>query len=414
MTLPPRHLRLAIFLLILGACIQRPTVDETPSQGPEGEWASWRGPNRDGTVAVEGLDPSWQRGEPRQIWRRKLGEGFGSPAIAGDRVFVLFARGTEEYLAALEAQTGDEIWRHTVGETLVDRTGNGPRTTPAVADGMVYAMGTRHLVAIDADKGDEKWRVALAEPPLWGFSSSPLLLDDLLVVHAQVPGNEAPVTALHRDDGTIAWQAGQGLPGYASPLLVELHGRRQILAFIGGGLLALEPQSGRLLWSHPWRTSYGVNAADPVFYPPDKIFISSGYDTGAALLEVRTTGSGYETSELWSTRSMKNHFSSSVRVGDHLYGFDNASLKAIDLTDGSTQWRQRGFGKGSLLLAGDRLLVLGDEGSLALVEPSPERYLEHGRIQALDTGSWSPPALAGRWLYLRDHQEIVCLDLAER
>jgi outer membrane protein assembly factor BamB len=368
-------------------------------------------------VVVEGLARSWKSGEPKEIWRRKLGEGFGGIAVVEGRAHVLFAKGRREFLVALDAQGGEELWRLELGETLSDRTGNGPRTTPAVADGVVYALGTHWVVAVDASSGQELWRVGLGEPPQWGFSSSPLLVGDLVIFQAVVPaGGEAdaeaaPVTALRRADGSVAWRAGRGSTGYSSPLFTELFGRPQVLAFVGEELLALEPESGEVLWRHPWKTSYGVNAADPVLYPPDRIFLSSGYDTGAALLRVMAEGEGFAVEELWRTRQMKNHFSSSVRHGDHLYGFDNGTLKCLDLVDGSDCWRHRGFGKGSLVLADDLLIVLGDEGTLALVEPSPERYHELGSVRALESGSWTPPSLAGRWLYLRDHREIACLDL---
>ena len=412
---------LLLLLALLTACPNRPALDDSPPRGPGGEWTSWRGPNGDGTIAVQGLADDWNRHEPREVWRRTLGEGFGGIAVAADRAFVLFAEGSTEYLVALSARDGSELWRLKLGDTLLDRTGNGPRTTPTVDTNsvpqVVYAVGTHRIVAVNAEAGGELWRAELAPPPLWGFSSSPLLVDDLLVVHAAVPDPSgappAPVTAFRRIDGSVVWRAGQGLPGYASPQRVTLHGRSQILSFTGEGLLALVPESGEVLWHHSWKTSYGVNAADPVLYPPDKIFISSGYDTGAALLQVTLQGERFVAEELWTSRAMKNHFSSSVRVGDHLYGFDNATLKAIDLTDGSTRWRHRGFGKGSLLVVNERLVVLGDEGSLALVESNPEKYNELGSVKALDHGSWTPPSLAGQWLYLRDHQEIVCLNLAQ-
>ena len=415
----PRLWTAALFLALVVACADRPVVHEGPVEGPGGEWPGWRGSQRDGTVTVEGLDRRWENGEPKEIWRRKLGEGFGGIAVMDERAYVLFAKGNREFLTALDGLDGKELWRLELGETLSDRTGNGPRTTPAVVEGVVYALGTHQVVAVDADSGEELWAVGLAEPPLWGFSSSPLVVGEWVIFQAVVPSpgddaaEPAPVTALHRADGSVAWRAGRGPTGYASPLFTELFGRPKVLAFVGEELLALVPETGEVLWRHRWKTSYGVNAADPVLYPPNRIFLSSGYDTGGALLQVRDEGNGFRVEELWTTREMKNHFSSSVRHGDHLYGFDNATLKCLDLVDGSNCWRHRGFGKGSLVLADDLLIVLGDEGTLALVEPTPEGYQELGSVRALESGSWTPPSLAGRWLYLRDHREIVCLDLSD-
>ncbi len=196
-----------------------------------------------------------------------------------------------------------------------------------------------------------------------------------------------------------------------APLQVTLAGERQIISFIGTGLAGLDSETGERRWFHPWNTSYGVNAADPIFLPPDRFFLSSGYGTGASLIKLAAGAESFAVETLWQNRQMKNHFSSSVRVGDHIYGFDNGTLKCLEIASGETCWRKRGFGKGSLIVAADHLLVLGDEGSLAWVEATAEGYREQGRVKALNEGGWAPPSLAGTRLYLRDAQEIVCLNL---
>ena len=409
-----RKATLLLALWILGTslgCTNTPAVDEAPETGPSGDWAQWRGPNRDGLANSSGLLATWGRGEPRQIWRRTIGQGFAGIAVAGGSVFTLQADGDEETLLALDARNGNELWQVSLGETLRESHGDGPRSTPTVDGGTVYALSSHgRLAAVSAATGQLLWEALLDPPPTWGYSASPLVEGELVIVNGSL--QSAAVLAFDKSSGEIAWTAESGHPGYSSPMALTLGGERQVISFIGSGLVGLAPESGALRWSQPWATSYSVNAADPIFLPPDRFFISSGYDTGASLLRVARTGDDFEAKELWRNRAMKNHFSSSVRVEGHIYGFDNATLKCIAVDDGEPCWRQRGFGKGSLIGADGQLIILGDEGTLALVEPTPEEYREKGRVKALSEGGWAPPVLAGEWLYLRDAHEIVCLNLA--
>ena len=383
-----------------------------PTHGPDGEWTQWRGPHRNGRVEIEGLRADWQTTPPPILWRRALGEGFGGIAVAEGRVLVLYADGRQEALAALDARSGESLWELPFGRTFRENHGDGPRTTPLVAGGTVYSLGSRRLVAATLEDGQLRWSRDLDEPPQWGFAASPLLHDGRLIVQGWLKGDEGTVFALDPATGTTLWSAESGHPGYASPLAAELAGRPQILSFLANGLTALDPTTGERLWQHPWSTAYGVNAADPVLVGNDRVFISSGYDSGACLVRVTPGAEGpLAVRELWRNRRMKNHFSSSVAVGPILYGFDTANLVAFDLETGEHLWRQRGLGKGSLVVADDHLLVLGEEGQLVLVEATPDEYHELGRLQILDHGSWTPPTLAGHWLFARDHHDIVAVDL---
>lgn len=409
-----RRIVFAGYLLLALGCGDHPGEKFTPPSDPGDDWPQWRGAHRDGQAAADGLLDSWGRGEPREIWRRELGAGFSSLSIAEGRVLTLFAQGPQEFLIALETRTGDEIWRYPIGQTLIDSTGSGPRSTPTIDRGVVYFLGTGRAVAVTAEDGRELWSRTLAEPPLWGFSSSPLLTNRLMIFHAEVVAEEGgggAVTALDRITGKVVWTAESGHPGYASPRQIELGGKPHLLSFLGAGLVGLDPATGERLWHYPWSTAYSVNAADPLFLPPDRIFVSSGYDNGSSLIRIHPEADRFRVEELWSTRGMKNHFSTSVAVGEYLYGFDNATLRCLALADGQNQWSKRGFGKGSLIVAGDKLLVLGDNGTLALVMATPEAYRELGSVEALDAGSWTPPSIAGSWLFARDHREIVALYL---
>ena len=408
-------------------------TDNPPTTGPGGEWTQWRGPSRDGKVIAEGLLDHWGNRLPRVLWRRTLGAGFGGLAVADDRALVLHTQGRNESLSCLDARSGETVWELDLGRSFFGGQGNGPRTTPLVVGDTVFAVASRRVVAVALADGTLRWSRQLDDPPQWGFSSSPLLDEGRLIFHGWLAGGgpahhrdpaegasasdgvaeNGAIVALDPADGTTLWTAEPGHPGYASPLVASLAGRRQVVSFIGSGLVALDPSSGERLWDFPWATAYGVNAADPVLVGDDRVFVSSGYDSGSALVRVHADGESLAVEEIWRQPRMKNHFSSSVVDGDVLYGFDTANLVAFDLETTEHLWRQRGFGKGSLVLTGDRLLVLGEEGLLALVEATPDAYRERGKLQILDHGSWTPPTLAGTWLLARDHHDVVCLDLGE-
>jgi outer membrane protein assembly factor BamB len=208
------------------------------------------------------------------------------------------------------------------------------------------------------------------------------------------------------------WKSESDIPGYSAPIAITVSGVRQILVFTGSGLVSVAPADGKFFWRYDWETRYDVNAATPVFIPPDKIFISSGYGKGAALLQTQAGNGKATMQEVWKSREMKNHFSSSILHNNYLYGFDDAFLTCLDIASGQPKWQQRGFNKGSLLYADGHLIVLGEYGNLALVEATPAGYKEKGNAQILKGRCWTMPTLAGGKLYLRNQSEMLCLEVA--
>ncbi|MFP5286902.1 MAG: PQQ-binding-like beta-propeller repeat protein, partial [Thermoanaerobaculia bacterium] len=194
--------------------------------------------------------------------------------------------------------------------------------------------------------------------------------------------------------------------GYSAPIAITVRGVRQVIVFTADAILSISPKDGRLFWRSGWKTDYDVNAATPIFLPPDKLFVSSGYGTGSALLQINRTN----VVEVWRSKDMKNQFSSSVLHNGVIYGFDNATLKAMDAATGAERWKQRGFGHGSLILAGGHLVVLSDRGKLALVQATPEAYRELGTAQVLEGKCWTAPSLADGRLYVRNEEQLIALD----
>lgn len=409
--------------------------------GADAGWPQFRGPQRDGISPASGLPTVWPEAGPRVRWRQGVGAGFSEVAIAGRRLYVLQVLGDAEFAVALDDPSGRELWRTELGPRFDSHFGNGPRATPVVLDRLLYiltAAGT--LQALDARNGALRWRVDLVAEhggrvPEHGYAASPLVIDDLVLVEAGGTDGRAFV-ALDRLSGAVRWTVEEGLAGYASGIEVTIDGVRQAVfaRTMANEVVSLRPD-GEVLWRYAWPAGA---IGTPLFVPPDRIFVSASEDpgdlrsatrvieetghtmmrkfsgedvSGALMLEVVTTGGKMSVHPVWSSRSIKNQFSSSVLLEDHIYGFDRATLRCVSAATGELRWSRRGFGRGSLIAAGGMLYVLGEDGTLALVEATPAGYLEKGRFSALKGRSWTAPALAGRRLYLRNLEEMACIDL---
>jgi outer membrane protein assembly factor BamB len=427
-------------------------------------WSQFRGPLRDGTTSPAGLAAAWPASGPVERWRRPIGSGFSSVVVAGGRAYTMDAGKGEEAVLAFDAASGEPAWRTVVGVPMASEFGDGPRSTPAVVAGTLYAISSQsRLLALDAASGKLIWDRDLTqfEPmPRFGYAMSPLVVDGLVIVEVGTkdlvdkakaelaakadpaaaaptgtepavdpsadPNAPAPppppppfpppigaVAAFDAASGELRWRGGfGGGASYASPVLAELAGVRQ-LVYSRGTRVAGLGLDGKLLWQHETIPRSAI--AMPLVLPGDVVFVSASDDAfgGLAIAVSRDAAGQWQTREVWAERLMRNHFNSSVRVGDALYGFDNGTFRCLDSKTGARRWAQRGFGKGSLVAAGDLLYVLGDDGGLALVRATPEAFREAGRVQALSGKTWTSPSLANGMLYLRDHQQIVAYDVRE-
>ncbi len=383
------------------------------------DWPQFRGVSRDGIAHSSGLRNQWPEEGPNVLWRVPLGEGFSGVAVSDNRLYTLYAEGETEYAACFDPANGKLLWRHPIGEKFVDEFGNGPRSTPTVDEKLVYFLGAKgKLLALDKKTGETSWSLGLTESlrgrvPRWGYSSSPLVEGDMLLLE---PGGEQEnaLAALDKNNGKTLWTSSEGETGYTSPLAVTFNGVRQFLFISSRGLTAQNlvavDAEGKQLWEKPLP---GFIVAMPIFIPPDKIFVSASNDDGCALLRMVAGPDSIQIEEVWSNRVMRNIFNSCVYHEGYLYGFNNATLRCVDVASGEFRWAKRGFGKGSLIIADGRLIVLSDRGKLAMAEASPESYKEIASFQALRGKAWTSPTLAGGRLYLRDQKEMVCFDLKD-
>ncbi len=398
--------------MIAGRILFSATVALTIGASGNGEWPQWRGPRRDGRAVEERLLKTWDSDKPRRLWSVPIGAGFASVAVSKGTLYTAFSEADREYAAAYDAGNGALIWKVALASRFHDVNGDGPRSTPTVVGDFVYVLGaTGALVALHRESGAVRWRRSLVKElggrvPQFGYASSPLVEQGRLFVPVGGSGNA--LMALDAITGEVVWRTYDGQPGYSSPIAVTLGGVRQIVAFLGDGVVGVDPPSGKLLWSWPWRAGRNEeNVATPVLVPPGKLFFSSAHGGLGRLFRINRGPSGFSPELLWESRSLQNHFSSSVYWQGHLYGSDGHIFRCVDVETGKEKWAVRGFGEGSVILADGHLLILGTDGRLALVEARSDAYTERGSVQALSGRSYAPPSLANGRLYLRSDRELV-------
>jgi outer membrane protein assembly factor BamB len=398
----------ALSVLALSAVVSNRTLDD---------WPQWRGVNRDGKSVERGLLKDWPQGGPKLAWRvTGAGEGYSSFSVSAGKVYTLGARGGTEYVMAFDEATGKKLWEVAHGSRFSNDRGDGPRATPTIDGGQLYAYGASgDLAAMDAATGKVFWKINVLKQfrgsnITWGLSESPLVLRDRVIVNAGGPG--ASIVAVNKKDGAVLWRSQGDQAGYSSGILHEVGGIPQGIFFTGERALGIDTRDGRLLWSYARVSNRTANIATPIARG-NRVFLSSDYGTGAALLELTPNGNTISAREVYFTNEMRNHHASSVLIADHLYGFSSNILTAMKFDTGEVAWRDRSVGKGSVIFADDRLYLFSENGVVGLAEANPAGYREHGRFQ-LQTGSlptWSHPVVANGKLFLRDQDTIYAYDV---
>lgn len=381
-------------------------------------WADFRGPGRLGVYSQTPILTTWPASGLKRLWRQPIGGGYAAFVIANNTAFSIEQRRSKEVVAAYDLLTGKERWTNSWdAEFRESMGGDGPRATPIWHDGRIYAMGAEgELRVIDAQSGVTVWRKNIlhdtgASNLQWGMSSSPLVVDDKVIV---LPGgsNGRSVVAYNKTTGERVWAALDDKQAYTSPLLTELGGKRQVIVVTAERAVALDPANGKLLWEFPWKTEYDVNSAQPIPTGPNTLFLSAGYGHGAVLLEISALSGAYSARQVWFSNRMKNKFNSSVLHNGFLYGLDEGILACLDARTGEQKWKGGRYGFGQLVLAGDHIVLITEEGELVLIKATPDGHRELARFEAISGKTWNNPAISNGILLVRNTTEMAAFRIA--
>jgi outer membrane protein assembly factor BamB len=400
---------------------------------------SYFGHLRQGVVPGVKLRDDWGAAPPRVVWRQRSGGGYAGFAVADGRAVTVEQRRDDEAVVAYDVDTGRELWQHAYLDHFKETQGGpGPRATPVLVPlgpdrshptgYRVVSLGANgHLACLDLDKGDLVWSANVLEKNAnltWGMSGSPLVLDSRRVI--VTPGAQTAtakgrgVIAYDLESGKEVWASGTRRGSYSSPAEATLGGLRQLLVFDGEGLTGYRADDGQELWHYPWVTlpPQYINAAQPLVLDGDRVFISSGYNVGCAMLRLKEAGGRWEVETLWENKTntaLHCKFTSPVHRDGFLYGLDEGILACLDARDGNRRWKDGRYGHGQLLLADRHLVILSEKGDLVLVEATPDAHRELGKVHVLDGDkTWNPPALAGNYAFVRNHLWMACCELSLR
>jgi outer membrane protein assembly factor BamB len=387
------------------------------------DFPAYRGRRRDGDAGGPALLTDWKAQPPREVWRQPAGGGYAGFAVARGVAVTIEQDRDHEAVVCYDAGSGREYWAYSYEAFFSEKMGgDGPRATPAIAGDSVFSLGAKgKLVCLDLATGQLRWEADVLRDNAnlrWGMAGSPLVDEKRVIVS---PGVQAPkakrraLIAYDRATGQELWASGDHRGAYSSPMFADLCGRPHVLVFDGDGLTGYDAADGRELWHHPWITppEY-INVAQPLVLDGDRVFISSGYGVGCAMLRVKKESGGkFAAPEvLWQNKHMKCKFTSPVHHDGFLYGLDDGILACLDAKTGAQRWEGDRYYHGQVLLSNGLLVVLSEKGKLVLVEAAPEKFRELARLDALSgPKTWNPFALSAGRAYLRNHEEMACYDL---
>ncbi len=386
-----------------------------PARVAAAEWPGFRGPARDGVVRGVRIGTEWSAAPPVELWRRPIGPGWSSFAVRGDLLYTQEQRGDDELVSCYRVSTGEPVWQHRDAVRFWESNGGaGPRATPTIHGNLVYAFGaTGILNALDARRGTVVWTRDVANDsgrkvPEWGFASSPLVVDDIVVIAAA-----GTLVAYDLQTGERRWSGPSYGGSYSSPHRATIDGVPQILLLGGPGAISVAPADGAVLWQHAWSPGPIVQ---PALTEDGDVLVNAITGTGGIgtrRLDVARAGGEWTVQEQWTSNGLKPYFNDFVVHEGHAFGFDGSILACIDLADGNRKWKGGRYGNGQLVLLPDQdvLLVLSEDGELALVSAAPDGFREIARFQALEAKTWNHPVLIGDLLLVRNGEEMAAFQL---
>ena len=395
---------------------------QSPSTATGTDWPQWRGPDRTGKSTETGLLKQWPASGPPRLWRiTNLGAGYGSLAMRGDRIYVQMLAGRQSAVASLDRSSGKLIWARPLGAGGNNDRGPGPRGTPTIDGDRLYVLTeTGDLACLRAADGSVIWQRNILQDFRgrnieWHISESPLVDGDRVIVTPG--GRDATVVALDKMTGKTIWTS-KGLSdaaGYASVVTGDVNGVRTLMTFTSDAGVGLRASDGKLMWRYTQAANGTANIATPVFFS-NKVFYTSGYDTGGALLNLTAQAGEVRAAEAYFTRNLKNHHGGVVLVDGYLYGFSDSILTALQFDTGRLAWRNRSVGKGAVTYADGHLYILSENNVVGLVQATPTSYVEKGRFEIPDSGwpAWAHPVVSGGRLYIRNQDSLAAYDVRAR
>lgn len=387
-------------------------------------WTQWGGPNRDFMVDSKGLANSWSESGPKKLWKRDLGEGHSAIITDGERLYTMYRNGEKEFAIALDPKTGKTIWEYSYDAPTAGMNyefGYGPHATPLVVEDKIFTVGAlANLHALDKKTGKVLWSHDLLKEYGGkkfdrGYSPSPIAYKDMIIL--TVGGTGQALMAFKQKDGSVAWKKQDLAVSPSSHLIIKVDGQEQLAAFMGKAITGIDPNNGELLWSHTHETSYGLNITTPVWGSDNLLYISSAYNGGSRVLKLERDKTGKtNVTELWFNNKMRLHHGTAIRIGDNVYGssgdFGPAFVVAAEVKTGKILWQDRSFSKANLLYADGKMIILDEDGTLAIATVSAEGMKILSQVELMDKLSWTAPTLVGKTLYVRDRKTVVALDLS--
>jgi outer membrane protein assembly factor BamB len=388
-------------------------------------WPQWGGPQRNFMVEATGLADTWPAGGPTRLWSRALGDGHSSIVVDGDRLYTMYSRGDQEFVISLDRVTGRTIWDRanaspTTGLNLQveDLNVRGPHSTPLVAGDLLLTIGLlSKLQAFDKRTGvvawsHDLWREYGATRQERGYVCSPVAWRNLVIL--TVGGAGQAIMAFDLKTGAMVWKKQSFRLGFSSPIVITVDGQDQVVIASADHVSGLDPATGALLWQHPHPCG-GFNIAPPLWGADNVLFISSAYECGSRALRLRQSGGKTTVTELWASTRLRVHHGTIIRLGDLVFGSSGTGgatpMTALNIKTGELAWQDRTFPKSTFVYADGKLVLLDEDGQLALVRVTPHGMTVIAKTSVLQRLSWTPPTLVGTNLYLRDQRTIVALDL---
>jgi outer membrane protein assembly factor BamB len=402
--------------LAVAACA---AVEGQPTETP---WLQWGGPHRNFQTEAPGIVGRWPAGGPRILWKRVLGEGYSSILVENGVLYTMYGRPGQEIALAANAATGSTLWersnRVSFHNDAADR-GNGPHATPLIVGDRIFTTGvTGRFECLDKKTGKLLWSHGLWEDQsgsrlMYGYASSPLAYRDLVLL--PVGGSGHAMAAFRQADGSVAWRKDDAGNAYSSPLLIDVDGVDQVVQLMKASVFGANPLNGDLQWFLPHETPYGLNVTTPVWGAGNLLFVASGYGAGSRVIEIKRSGNSTSARQVWYSNRIGVHHGNAMRIADTLYfssGNGPAPFTAVDVHTGKVLWQTREFPKVTMVFTGSKLVLLDEDGNLALAEVSPQglRTLAHAPL--LSNNAWTPPTLVGSKLYIRDRRSMTAVELA--